>query len=256
MSQLENTVFQLVQRFLAERYNERHALVTAYDPDKHLAKVTFQPEGHESGWMPIETNHIGSTYGIAIGLQPGSGAGNQQQQQPTQSQQGGNQQAIGDQVVVRFQEGDFEAGKIVGRVHSELDKPPTVQAGEIKVYAKFKQDQDSGPDAQQSGGGGQGCSIYFKNDGSMTLTDGNGATTVYDGKGNITVTCKKFTMNASDNIKLISTAAALIKGANAILYGTASAFIKAVSGAINAKAPANKVDPDWTNGASDPPISS
>ena len=55
------------------RATEMHGLVTSYDPKNHLAKVMLQPWGYESGWLPIHTSHIGQTYGIAIGLQPGSG---------------------------------------------------------------------------------------------------------------------------------------------------------------------------------------
>ena len=91
----ENFVLGVVERWWASRYSERHALVTSFDPQRYLAKVAFQPEGQESGWLPIETGHIGNGYGIAVGLQPGDG------------------KTTGDQVVVRYQEGDFESGKIV-----------------------------------------------------------------------------------------------------------------------------------------------
>ena len=74
---LERMIQHVIERLMAGRYTERHGLVTSYDPDKHLAKVTFQPEGQESGWLPIETGHIGNGFGIAIGLTPGSGQAGQ-----------------------------------------------------------------------------------------------------------------------------------------------------------------------------------
>lgn len=166
------------------RYHERHGLVTSYDPDKYLAKVMLWPGGQETGWLPIETAHVGDDYGIAFGLQPGDG------------------KTTGDQVIVRYQEGDLESGKIVQRVHSNKEKPPTVQSGELIIWGKFRQTEGKSPlgddtssdgqggddDEAQSGKGGYGPQIYFKNDGTLTATDGNGATAVWDGKGNFTLT--------------------------------------------------------------------
>lgn len=163
---IENIILGVIERWHAGRYSERHGLVTSYDPEKHLAKVMFQPEQQESGWLPIETGHIGAGYGIAIGLQPGDG------------------KKTGDQVVVRFQEGDFEGGKIVQRVHSDDQKPPVVQSGEIVVWSRF-QKSDGGPESAEGAKGGLGQKFYFKNDGTLTITDGNGATTVYNGEGSI-----------------------------------------------------------------------
>jgi phage baseplate assembly protein gpV len=254
---LDNMILGVIERWWASRYSERHGLVTSYDPKKYLAKVTFQPEGQESGWLPIETGHIGEGYGVTIGLQPGKGgskAGMQNSQGAADSQSSQNQ---GDQVVVRFQEGDFEGGKIVQRVHSEQDTPPETQSGEIIIWTKFQKSGGQTPDSADGGQGGQGQQIALKKDGSLSVTDGNGATIQLDGNGNIVFTCKKFTVNASGDIKLISTANALLKGASAILYATANAFIKAAGGNINAKASgALKADPlPWVPGANDPPTS-
>lgn len=197
----ENMVHAIVQSYLGggagklggNHYHERHAIVTSYDSDKYLAKVTYMPEGQESGWLPVEAGHIGADYGIAVGLQPGNG------------------KDTGDQVIVRFQEGDLESGKIVQRVHSDADKPPKVESGEMVMWTKFRKskgkseigdettDQASGDDDDQadSGQGGSGQQIYFKKDGSITWTDGNGATTVHDGKGNITITSTNNTITTT-----------------------------------------------------------
>jgi phage gp45-like len=133
---LENLILSTVERVLAGRRSERHGLVTSYDPDKHLAKVTFMPEGQESGWLPIETGHIGNGFGIAIGLTPGDG------------------KKTGDQVIVRYQEGDFESGKIVQRVHSDKEKPPRVESGEMVFWHE------------------KGAKLFFKKDGSVLLQGG------------------------------------------------------------------------------------
>jgi uncharacterized protein involved in type VI secretion and phage assembly len=185
---LEALVYSLIERYHRNKlggavHHERHAIVTSYDPDKYLAKVMFMPGGQVSGWLPIETGHIGEQYGVAVGLQPGDGK---------------NQ---GDQVIVRYQEGDLESGKIVQRVHSDNEKPPKVQSGEMVLWTRFRK-SDGGPNSAQGAQGGTGQQIYFKNDGSLTITDGNGFTLTADGQGNATLTCKNYTINASGNISV------------------------------------------------------
>jgi hypothetical protein len=189
---IENLILTTIERWWAGRYSERHGLVTSYDPEKYLAKVKFMPEGQESGWLPVETGHIGQGYGITVGLQVGSGdsgTGGSGSQASSQS---------GDQVIVRFQEGDFESGKIVQRVHSDQETPPKTESGEIIIWAQFKKDA-SGDDQADGGQAGTGQQIYLKNDGSLTWTDGNGATVVFDGKGNATLTCNNLTENINGN---------------------------------------------------------
>jgi hypothetical protein len=133
---LENMIFRCIERWAAARYSERHALVTSYDPDNYLAKVKLQPDGVETDWLPIETGHIGNGYGMAVGLETGDG------------------KQTGDQVIVRFQENDFESGKIVQRVHSDQDKPPKVESGEMVMWTKW------------------GQQVRFNKDGSLTLKTG------------------------------------------------------------------------------------
>ena len=182
---LENIVLGIVQRYMAGHHSERHGLVTSYDPDKHLAKVMFQPEQQESGWLPIETGHIGNGYGIAVGLQPGDG------------------KTTGDQVIARYQEGDFDSGKIVQRVHSDDQKAPKVQSGELVIWTRF-QKSNGGSESASGAQGGTGQQIYLKNDGSATVTDGNGATIILDGNGNISIACKNLKIDASGVITVIS----------------------------------------------------
>jgi hypothetical protein len=189
---LEGLILKTIERWSAGRYQERHGLVTSYDSQKYLAKVTFQPEGEESGWLPIETGHIGQGYGMTMGLQPGSGqggggSGTGPGGSSSGGSGGGSGGGMGDQVIIRGQEGDFESMKIVSRVHSDQDTPPETKSGEIITWTKFKKDQSPGQDAATDGGGGTGCKTWHKNDGSLISEDGNGAQRVMDGKGNYTV---------------------------------------------------------------------
>jgi hypothetical protein len=158
---IENVVLQCIERWVAGRYTERHALVTSYDPQKYLAKVTFQPDGQESGMLPIETGHIGNGYGIAIGLTPGDG------------------KATGDQVIVRYQESDIESGKVVQRVHSDQDTPPTAQSGEMIIYTSGKK---------------------------IVISDNKGTKAVmtFDGAGNININLHTHTTVADQNVVVTS----------------------------------------------------
>jgi phage baseplate assembly protein V len=109
---LINLIHREVERALAGRHSKRYGLVTSYDATRHLAKVTLQPEGQETGWLPIRTAHVGNGWGMAVGL------------------------TEGDQVEVTPQEGDLETLQITGVVHSEQDVPPVAQSGEIVLKHK------------------------------------------------------------------------------------------------------------------------
>jgi hypothetical protein len=133
---LEHYVMRCVERCMASKFHERHGLVTSYDPKNYLAKVTYQPGGQSSGWLPIQTGHIGNGYGMAVGLEVGDG------------------EKTGDQVIVSFND-DLSDGKIVQRVASKVDKPPgPVESGEWVMWTKW------------------GQQIRFNKDGSLTFKTG------------------------------------------------------------------------------------
>ena len=101
----------------ARNAQPRCALVTSVDADSHTCRVTIQPEGVLSGWIPVPAMGVG---GVAIVSPP----------------------SVGDQVFVNFQEGDHEHPIVVGRLFSAADLPPTssatgrsVQSGELGIFA-------------------------------------------------------------------------------------------------------------------------
>jgi hypothetical protein len=195
---LESIIYTCIDRYFrgqlgGQPARERHGLVTSWDPDKHLAKVMFQPEQQESDWLPVEREHIGNNFGIAVGLTPGDG------------------KSTGDQVIVRYHSEDGDSGKITKVVHSDMDKPPKVESGEMVLWTRFtktaKPQSGLGDDTEDGGSGdqvgeqggqqGSGQQIFFKKDGSITIQDGAGSTIAMDGKGNHSLTCKNHTVNAS-----------------------------------------------------------
>lgn len=91
----------------------RMGTVTGVDPKRYAAKVELQPEGVETGWLPVGAVAIGNGWGIAT------------------------LPALGDQVVVHFLDGDIGSG-VVGHVfYSRADAPMVAaKAGEFWLVHK------------------------------------------------------------------------------------------------------------------------
>ncbi len=85
----------------------RFGLVTSFDPATYTARVSLQPEGVLSGWLPVLSAWIGGGWGMVCPPSPG------------------------DQVLVLAQEGHAEHGVIIGRAFSNPQSPPAAPAGEL-----------------------------------------------------------------------------------------------------------------------------
>jgi len=85
----------------------RFAVVSSVDPTTATARVTLQPEGVLSGWLPVLSPWTGAGWGMCAPPGPG------------------------DQVLVLAQEGNAEHGVIVGRAFSLTQQPPSAPAGEL-----------------------------------------------------------------------------------------------------------------------------
>jgi phage baseplate assembly protein V len=90
----------------------RFGTVTSVNPKTATARVTLQPEGVLSGWLPVLSPWTGSGWGLYCPPTPG------------------------DQVLVLAQEGDAEHGIIVGRAFSSAQPPPATPVGEIWLTHK------------------------------------------------------------------------------------------------------------------------
>jgi hypothetical protein len=108
----------IVQRFMnalkaqagaldLQRGQPRLALVTSVDPSSSTARVSLQPEGVLTGWLPIATAWSGAGWGLICPPTPG------------------------DQVLVIPQEGDAEHGILVARLYSATQPPPAAPSGEL-----------------------------------------------------------------------------------------------------------------------------
>ena len=87
----------------------RFGLVASVDPVRYAARVTLQPEGVLTGWLPILSPWVGAGWGLFCPLSPG------------------------DQVLVLPQEGDAEHGVVVGGCFSDKARAPAGAAGELRL---------------------------------------------------------------------------------------------------------------------------
>jgi hypothetical protein len=85
----------------------RFATVASVDPARYAARVSLQPEGVLTGWLPILTPWVGAGWGLVCPPSPG------------------------DQVLVLAQEGDGEHGVIAGGSFSDQARPPAAPPGEL-----------------------------------------------------------------------------------------------------------------------------
>lgn len=124
----------------------RIGLVSSYDPNNYSAKVLFQPEGIESGWLPISAEWIGNGWGLFM---PPS---------------------ISDMVLVEFLESDFEAGIITKRLYNDSDRPLAVNSGEMWAVHKsgsfIKMTNDGKATVQDKAG----SSVVLNGDGTGQAT--------------------------------------------------------------------------------------
>jgi uncharacterized protein involved in type VI secretion and phage assembly len=90
----------------------RFGTVTSVDPATATAKITLQPEGVLTGWLPVLSPWIGAGWGLYCPPSPG------------------------DQVLVVAQEGDAEHGLIIGRAFSNTQAPPAASVGEFWLMHK------------------------------------------------------------------------------------------------------------------------
>ncbi len=85
----------------------RFATVTSVDPTRPAVRVTLQPEGVLTGWLPVLSPWVGNGWGMSCPPSPG------------------------DQVLIIAQEGDAEHGIVVGRAWSDSVRTPGAPSGEL-----------------------------------------------------------------------------------------------------------------------------
>jgi phage baseplate assembly protein gpV len=89
------------------RGQPRFGLVVSVDPARHAARVSLQPEGVLTGWLPVLSPWVGAGWGMAVPPSPGQ------------------------QVLVLPQDGEAEHGVIVGTAWSDANTAPGAPVGEL-----------------------------------------------------------------------------------------------------------------------------
>jgi len=144
MAYLQNAMRAQANLANQSRTFSRLGVVSAYDPNTYSVKVTFQPDGNETGWLPLGALQVGNGFGMYAAPN------------------------LGDQIEVRFQEGDRDTGVAGPAVFDNQSPPALVTAGEIWLLHK--------------------SGAYFKltDDGKATFSDAHGASVALNGDGTIT----------------------------------------------------------------------
>lgn len=163
MKQLLNTM--RLQALMAQsgQSTTRLATVSSYNPADYSVKALIQPEGVETGWLPLASCWVGPGWGMF------------------------SPPAIGDLVHVEFQEGHPEAGIVSLRLFSDQDRPLPCPSGELWLIhasgAFFKLTNDGaatfsdgqGASVKLQGGGITSQATTWSHTGPMTI---DGVTTI------------------------------------------------------------------------------
>lgn len=132
-------------RVLQTRAQTREATVSSYDPATGAVKVLYQPEGVQSGWLPLGAMGVGN--GIGMLFAPN----------------------IGDQVSVHPIDGSHGTAVVGPRLFSDKARPPGVPAGEFWVVQQagsFLKMQTSGVVTLSAAGG----AVAVLDGASVTIT--------------------------------------------------------------------------------------
>src|SRR5580698_3843283 len=107
MNKILNAMRREAQREASTRAKPRRGTVSAYDPNAYAAKVMIQPEGFETGFLPIGSSWVGNLWGMFCPPSPG------------------------DEVDVHFQEDGKNAAYISLRFFGGKARPLAVPSGEF-----------------------------------------------------------------------------------------------------------------------------
>lgn len=123
----------------------RFAVVTSYNANDGTAKVQIQPEGVQTGWLPVLSQSVGNGWGLHCPL------------------------STGEQVLVLPQDGDAEHGVIVGRAWSDQMRPPAAAAGDMLLAHQTGAQVKLGADGTVRINDAAGAYIRLMNNGTIAV---------------------------------------------------------------------------------------
>ena len=143
MKELLNGIKATAQQAGQSTATTRQGIVTGYDPSAYAVKVTLQPDGTLTGWIPLKSAWVGNGWGMFC---PPS---------------------LGDAVEVDFQEADGGVGSAGLRFYNDVDKPLSCPSGELWLVHK------SGSFIKLLNSGAISSSGQWNHAGNITVTGGN-----------------------------------------------------------------------------------
>jgi phage baseplate assembly protein V len=117
--------------------------ITSYNPARYAAKVTLQPGGEQTGWLPVASCWIGNGWGF---FTPPN---------------------VGDTVTVEFICGDLGAGTVTSRFWDNNQKPLSVPSGEAWWIHKSGQSIKLTNDGKLTITDGHGATIQLDGGGNI-----------------------------------------------------------------------------------------
>ncbi len=112
MNKLLAAMNMQAQKATQNRATTRHGIVTSYDPNNYAVKVSIQPNGELTGWIPLKSLWVGNNWGL---FTPPN---------------------IGDACEVDFQEGDASVATSGLRFFSDVKRPLPCPSGEFWLVHK------------------------------------------------------------------------------------------------------------------------
>lgn len=109
MNHLMNMMAMRAQQSMGSFSGTRQGLISAYDPKEYAIKVSLQPTGEETGWIPLGTPWAGNGFGFAAGPM------------------------IGAEVEVDFDSGTIGVGMAGSQFYNNEDRCPGPPSGELWI---------------------------------------------------------------------------------------------------------------------------
>lgn len=100
---------RVVSEFVSSLFIARYGTVASFNPADYTVKVTLQPEGTITGFIPLAAPWVGQNFGAVFGPQEG------------------------DQVLLHFIDGNLQAAIVGGRTFNNAALPPAVQPGQAAI---------------------------------------------------------------------------------------------------------------------------
>jgi phage baseplate assembly protein V len=113
MNQLLNEMRKQAQMANSNVSMPKTGIVSGYDQTNYSVKVMLQPEGIETGWLPLLSPWVGNGWGMFC---PPS---------------------IDDMIDVHFEQGSSEAGFAMLRFFNDVERPLSVPSGEFWLVHKL-----------------------------------------------------------------------------------------------------------------------